>query len=288
MKKLAIAAVLLSLVAAPAWALSIKDLLATIAMPLAVAAVSDVSGVQDNQLADLVTTLNQANVPPTQFVEVIRYVPVALVNTNDQPVFVDYVQDQYAQGITGDALVNAIVQQLQSQYDITPQIAYYEPPQTIVTQTVPVVPRQVILRQQPVQIQRQQTYFTPVDNNYIPPAVQTRVAEVRVHPVHPHGGPPGQLKKVYGVKTGAEIVHAAPPPQRIVVQQQPVVVERKVEREHGHGHGHQKQVIQAVPPPMISSAPPPQVIQQHGPPGGVPPGQAKKMEGKDHGHGKKD
>jgi hypothetical protein len=241
-------------------------------MPLAVAAVSDVSGVEDNQLADLVTTLNQANVQPTQFVEVIRYVPVALVNTNDQPVFVDYVQNQYSQGITGDALVNAIVQQLQSQYDITPQIAYYEPPQTIVTQTVPVVPRQVV-------VQRQQTYFTPVDNNYIPPAVQTRVAEVRVHPVHPHGGPPGQLKKIYGVKTGAEIVHAAPPPQRIVVQ-------------HEHGHGHQKQVIQAVPPPMISpmisSAPPPQVIQQHGPPGGVPPGQAKKNEGKDHGHGKKD
>jgi len=70
----------------------------TIAMPLAVDAVSNVTGVPQSQLADLVTTLNQANVQPTQFVEVIRYVPVAL----EQPGFVQYVQTQSSQGVTGD------------------------------------------------------------------------------------------------------------------------------------------------------------------------------------------
>src|SRR5437773_2221284 len=104
MRKTAILLLALGL-AAPAWALSTNDLLSTIAMPLAVAAVSNVSGVSESQLADLVSTLNQANVPPTQFVEVIRYVPPAL----NQPEFVQYVQTQASQGVTGDALVNAIV-----------------------------------------------------------------------------------------------------------------------------------------------------------------------------------
>lgn len=64
MRKAFAAALLLTLVAVNASTLNIKELLATIAMPLAVAAVSHVNGVPQTALANLVTTLNQANVPP--------------------------------------------------------------------------------------------------------------------------------------------------------------------------------------------------------------------------------
>jgi len=66
-----------------------KELLAAIAMPLAVDAVSRVTGVPQTELANLVSTLNQGNVAPTQFVDVMRYTPVALTDNNAQP-FVAY------------------------------------------------------------------------------------------------------------------------------------------------------------------------------------------------------
>src|SRR6266566_8941630 len=106
MRKLALL-LALTLIPAQAWAFNTTDLLSTIAMPLAVAAVSNVTGVSQTQLADLVTSLNQANVPPVQFVSVIRYVPVALVDQNGQP-FIAYVRQETQQGVTGDALVTAI------------------------------------------------------------------------------------------------------------------------------------------------------------------------------------
>ena len=99
-----------------------KELLAAIAMPLAVDAVSRVTGVPQTELANLVSTLNQGNVAPTQFVDVMRYTPVALTDNNAQP-FVAYVQSEVSQGVTGDALVNAIVQQLQTKYNFTAQPA---------------------------------------------------------------------------------------------------------------------------------------------------------------------
>src|SRR5712691_9214486 len=144
MRKLALL-LALALIPAQAWAFSNSDLLATIAMPLAVAAVSNVSGVQQSPLADLVTALNQANVPPTQFVEVIRYVPVALVDQNGQP-FIAFVREQTQQGITGDALVNAIVDRMRTNYNVTPVLELNGEPTTIVLQ-----------------------------DNFIPPAVVTQV-----------------------------------------------------------------------------------------------------------------
>ncbi|HSP13356.1 MAG TPA: hypothetical protein VLV78_01240 [Thermoanaerobaculia bacterium] len=145
MRKVFVALVAL-LIAANAMALDTKNLLATIAMPLAVAAVSNVSGVPQDQLANLVVNLNQANVPPTQFVEVIRYVPVALIDQNGQP-FIAYVEEQRARGVTGDALVTSIVQRLQSNYSITPTLALTEPATTVV-----------------------------VRNDYIPTVITTRLA----------------------------------------------------------------------------------------------------------------
>jgi len=225
--------------------------LSLIAMPLAVAAVSDISGVPQDQLANFVATLNNANVPPTQVVEVLRYVPVALVydTTQPQPVFVEYVQTQVQQGITGPALVPVIVERLRT-YDIQPQIV------TVTAPAQPVTPPRTII----------------VDHTYIPSVVVTRVEEIRKG--HPHGGPPGQLKKIEGVQTGAQIVHK-PAPAVVVVQ--------NAGKHEGHiPPGQAKKA--APPPPMISAAPPPQPQAKP-----LPPGQAKKMEqgGKGHGHDKK-
>src|SRR5712692_7694601 len=303
MRKLALL-LALALIPAQAWAFSNDELLATIAMPLAVAAVSNVSGVQQSPLADLVTTLNQANVQPTQFVEVIRYVPVALVDQNGQP-FIAYVREQTQQGVTGDALVNAIVDRLQTNYNVTPMLTLNGEPTTVVVRedyiptavttqyvssdpltliglplavaavsnitgvsqnelanlvatlnsaNVPLVQEIQIIRYAPVAlvidngtpfvqfvqqqtaqgvtgtalvpvvVQQLQTFHPPqtqiavvapapqrvvVERDFAPPpVVVTRVEEVRLHP---HGGPPGQIKKELGLQTGAEVVHGEKP-----------------------------------------------------------------------------
>jgi len=172
MKKAALLLLLLALVPLRAAAFNTSELLSLVAMPLAVAAVSDLTGVPQDRLATLVSSLNQANVPPTQFVEVVRYVPVTLVE-NDQTDFVQWLQSEIGQGVTGSQLVSLIAQQLQTSYNLTPQITLTTPaPQTIVTTT----PSPTII----------------VDQNYIPPVVRTRVIEYRAHP---HGGPPRHIKK---------------------------------------------------------------------------------------------
>lgn len=247
-----------------------NDLLSLIAMPLAVAALSEMEGVRQDQLASLLGILNQGNLPPAQFVDTLRYVPVALV---EQPDFVPYVQSQVSNGVTGPALVTVIDQRL-PQYVPTPAAS-----NIVVTQ------------------------------DYIPRPVRTRVAEWHNHP---HGGPPGQLKKIYGVQTGAEAMRQQQP---VVIQPQPAVIiprqahippgqAKKAERHaeahgngHGHGHGREQQApVVFVPPPMASAVPPPQqpvfvpAPQQEndhghgrGPGGAGPPGQQKEKGGKGHG-----
>src|SRR3954470_4082351 len=132
-----------------------NDLLSLIAMPLAAAALSAIAGIPQDQLALLLGTLNQANVPPAQFVDTLRYVPVALV---EQPDFVPYVQTQVSNGVTGPALVTVIDQRLPE---------FVPAPAPAASNIV-------------------------VTQDYVPPVVRTRVAEWHAHP---HGGPPGQLKK---------------------------------------------------------------------------------------------
>jgi hypothetical protein len=389
MRKLALL-LALALIPAQAWAFSNDELLATIAMPLAVAAVSNVSGVPQSPLADLVTTLNQANVQPTQFVEVIRYVPVALVDQNGQP-FIAYVREQTQQGVTGDALVNAIVDRLRSNYNLTPTLALSGEPTTVVVRedyiptvvttqyvssdpltliglplavaavsditgvsqnelanlvatlnnaNVPLVQEIQIIRYAPVAlvidngtpfvqfvqqqtaqgvigpalvpvvVQQLQTFYPPqtqiavvapapqrvvVERDFAPPpVVVTRVEEVRLHP---HGGPPGQIKKELGLQTGAEVVHgekpgrvkvktvvAAPPPAPVAV-----VPQARPEKEHGRGHAKREEVRTQAP--MISSTPPPAAVAVPAAPPekakGGPPGQEKeKGKGGGKGHGK--
>lgn len=197
MKKLPL--LLLLLLAAlprPAQALQTDDLLALVAMPLAVAAVSEVAGVPQNELADLVATLNNANVAPADFLAMLRYVPAALAAppVESQPRFVTFVHRHVERGVTGPQLVRVIEQELPT-YGVTPE---------------------------PITVTARRTLV--VDRDYVPVVVQQRIA--RLHE-HPHGGPPGQIKKEIGVRTGAEVVHGSHPGHG-----------NAGGRGHGHGHGH--------------------------------------------------
>jgi hypothetical protein len=226
---------------APAYSTS-NDLLSLIGLPLAVAAVSNLTGVSQDSLANLLATLNQANVPPVQEIQIIRYVPVALVIDNGQ-TFVQYVQQQVAQGITGPALVPVVVQELRTYYP--------QPAQVVVTAPATPTPQAVI-----------------VDQNFVPPVVVRRVEEVRAHP---HGGPPGQIKKELGLQTGAEVVHGEKP-------------------GHGKEHGGPPPMMSSTPAPVVQQAPPAaQPVPAANPPGkdhGDQKGDQGKGKGKDKGHGK--
>lgn len=187
LKRLAVASLLVSLLPLRAAALNTQDLLAVVAMPLAVAAVSDMRNVPRNDLMDLVALLNQAGVPPAQFVEVVRYVPVALVTpAGNGPAFVDYVRTQEQQGLRGTQLVTVIEERYR---------------------TIGVPADLDVVAPRVVEVNR---------DTFVPETIRTRVNEITASNVntrrarwssHPHGGPPGQLKKIEGVQTGAEIVH---------------------------------------------------------------------------------
>lgn len=148
MRNALIAFALIALLPVQASALSTDEILALVAMPLAVAAVSDVAGVPESELRDLLAMLNNADVPPVQFVEVIRFVPVALVAESERPAFVQFVRTQSEAGVRGPALVTVIEQRLRT---IEPTIVVAQP----ATRTI------------------------VVDDTFIPTVVRTRVAKVR-------------------------------------------------------------------------------------------------------------
>ena len=117
MKRLALSCLLLALVPWQAKAFvpvtNQADLLSYVAMPIAVSSVCDVRGVQTDRVGELVTYMDQANVAPADFVDVFRYVPVALVmRTDRRPDFVAWVHGQVSQGVMGPALVTAMETQL--------------------------------------------------------------------------------------------------------------------------------------------------------------------------------
>lgn len=95
-----------------------SNILAYAAMPLAVSSVCDVPGVQTDRVGELVSYMDQANVAPADFDDVLRYVPVALVmrTDNNRPDFVEWVHQQVDQGVVGAALVASMEAQLRT-YD---------------------------------------------------------------------------------------------------------------------------------------------------------------------------
>jgi hypothetical protein len=228
------------------------DPLALIALPLAVAAVSDISGIPQSQLADLVSTLNNANVPVVQEIQVIRYVPVAFAADNGQP-FVQFVQTQVDQGITGPALVPVVTQRIQT----------FVPEQRIVW--APASQRAVI------------------DERFIEP-VQVRV--------HPHGGPPGLVKKQLGLQTGAEVVHGGKRGRQFTPMMSSSPPPARVEHGHGKGHGHAEghgrghENVQLVPQQPAVVQPAPMVMPgNRGEGHGEAKGHGNEGQGKGHGKG---
>lgn len=201
------------------------DPLSLVAMPLAVAAVSQLTSIPTSQIVQLVSALNGAYVPPAQFVEIVRYSPAVFVDTTYGPRLIPFVTTQIDRGVTGPQLVNVIQDQYQTWG--LPNVNLVRPEIRVVDNTVP-----------------------------LPPIVTTRIAQAR--PEHPFGGPPGQLKKQLGLQTGAEVVHGEFPGQRIAGYQErrqparlaPVVQERRAGKaNHGRAAEAQKQPRVRMQPP---------------------------------------
>jgi hypothetical protein len=234
-----------------------EDLLALVAMPLAVAAVSEVTDVPMNQLMDVVSLLNDAAVPPPQFIEVVRYVPVALlVEAPEGPAFPEYIRLREGEGLRGTDLVNSIEDRLRV-YDVGV----------------------VNLRVDRARVD--------IDDNYVPPIVRDRIAEARRS--HPHGGPPGQLKNTAGVQTGAEIVHGTRPnrvPSPAVAShanpKRPKKIEHHVDRpsKAKHAAAPKAQDLVATPPAPRAAKP------EHANRGGAKSHGGGKGHGNGHGKGK--
>jgi len=183
-------------------ALENEDVLALVAMPLAVAAVSEMTEVPSSELIDVVTLMNDAAVTPSQFIEVVRYIPAALVAGDTKPDFVEFVRVQAAEGLRGEQLVTAIADQM----------PVYGLPEVDLAVT----------RLRTIDV---------TEATFVPSPVRKRLAVARAS--HPHGGPPGQLKKAAGMQTGAEIVHR----DRGNSIAKPRVDDH---RGRGKGHGHSK------------------------------------------------
>ena len=103
-----------------------SDVLSYVAMPLAVSAVCDVRGVQTDRVGELVTYMDQANVPPADFIDVFRYVPVALVlRTDNRPDFVEWVHGEVDRGVVGEALVTSMESRLRTYDNYVPTASYH-------------------------------------------------------------------------------------------------------------------------------------------------------------------
>ena len=128
MKRVSLLLLVLALLPLEAKALSTYDsseILSYVAMPLAVSAVCDVRGVQTDRVGELVAYMDQANVAPSDFIDVFRYVPVALVlRTDNRPDFVEWVHGEVGRGVSGGALVTAMETRLRTYDDYVPVSTY--------------------------------------------------------------------------------------------------------------------------------------------------------------------
>ncbi|MDX1585019.1 MAG: hypothetical protein R3338_15585, partial [Thermoanaerobaculia bacterium] len=159
-------------------ALQTEEVLDLVAMPLAVAAVSDVTGIPTESVVDLAVAMNDVEVPPAQFVEIVRYSPVLLVDPDQEREVMSFVRSEVDRGVSDRDLVIALRDRIRE--NGIEDIEIVEP--RVVRDRQRIVPDRVIRY---------------VDENGR----------------HPHGGPPGQIKKEIGVQTGAEVVHGRHPGQ---------------------------------------------------------------------------
>jgi hypothetical protein len=200
------------------------DPLALVAMPLAVAAVSDATNIPAGDLISFITALNRARMPAPQFVEVVRYSPAVLVDATERPVFLRYVTTEVDRGVVGRPLAFALADRIGIEDIERPRVIIHEDD----------------------------------DNDFVMPIVTTRVATTRTHP---HGGPPGQLKKERGLQTGAEVVHGTS--ARRVASSRPSRVTPRVKAEK-----HVTRAPKVTHAPKVERAPKVHVSKGHGGGGG--------------------
>jgi len=128
MRKITLLLILVAIVPLEAKAINTydnSDVLSYVAMPLAVSAVCDVRGVQTDRVGQLVAYMDQANVAPADFIDVFRYVPVALVlRTDGRPDFVEWVHGEVDRGLVGQGLVTAMETQLRTYDPDVPRTNY--------------------------------------------------------------------------------------------------------------------------------------------------------------------
>lgn len=197
------------LVPTRASALENEDLLGLVAMPLVVAAVSEITDVPVSDLIDVVTLLNNAAVPPAQFIETVRYIPVALVTENND--FVEFVRVREEEGVRGTALVTSIAERL---------LIYGLPEVDL-----------AVTRLRTIDV---------VEEDFLPRPVRIRLAEVKQHPRHPLGGPPGQLKKAAGRRVVSEVVVDKEGGKERKIRPHKVESHTRIAEGKGHGKGKGK------------------------------------------------
>jgi len=196
------------------------DPVALVAMPLAVAAVADLADVPRSDLISMIMSLNRAYVPAPQFVEVVRYSPVVLIDRDASPRFLAFVNTEVDRGVIGRPLAFAIGDRFRLAG--IQEINVVSPPPVFLVERPDVAP-----------------VFT------LPRIVETRS--------HPHGGPPGQLKKQLGLQTGAEVVHGTR--SRTVAKPRPTGDRDRVRVERVEKRPPPKRVAQPPVRKQVQKAP---------------------------------
>lgn len=180
--------------------MELDDLLALLAMPLIANEVADIADVPEDRVMAALAAFAGADLAPTRYIETVQYVPVALVydqRTGDTD-FVRYVRDIRAEGLVGDRFYDAVTTRYVDTYGIPRDVIGFEP---------------LFLRDEPT-IVYQERLISPVVHDVVrdirsAPSVSRTVVANADWSSHPHGGPPGQLKKRLGLQTGAEVVHGS-------------------------------------------------------------------------------
>lgn len=202
MRQTALALLLALFLPVQASALQADDLVAIAAMPLAVAAVSEITDVPASDLLNLIATMNRANVPAPQFIEVVRYAPVALADTSEP--FVPYITSRVNQGVTGEELAVVMEERIE-RYDGAETIDVVHAPRVVVVDRN-FLPEVVVTRFRPVT-------FDPLALVAMPLAVAA-VADIA-------DVPPMELASMIGLLNQANV----PPAQFVeIVRYSPVAL----------------------------------------------------------------
>lgn len=179
MKRFIAASAVSLALASPAMALDTTHAVTLVEMPVAVTRVAEVQTVEQALFGELLDLLFDVELPPAEFIDIVRYAPVLLVeDRNPDQNLIELIQLRQAQGLEGAALAQLVRQDLRTWgIPIESEIRVVDLPRVTTAEFFP----------------------------------QIVVDRIGYDNVHPHGGPPGQVKKRLGLQTGAEVVHGTHP-----------------------------------------------------------------------------